>query len=150
LHAVDELVPFEDSVGELHGCRRPARSAHRVVEHHAGAARPGAHIVDVVSVQNRYNVADRYSNRCSRLQRAGSHSFRGRRCPAIRTKHRRRRAALEVVAARRAFPSIVPRSRGCWPFARDAADPGTSHRAHLDDNVAAASVTTASEMTEIG
>jgi aryl-alcohol dehydrogenase-like predicted oxidoreductase len=155
LHAVDELVPFEDSVGELARLQKAGKIRHIGLSNVTPAQLAQArHIVDVASVQNRYNVADRYSNPVlAACERAGIAFIPW--SPLSRNPNEASsapRRALEAVAARRGIS--VDRAALAWLLARSPAMlpiPGTSQRAHLEDNVAAASVNfTAEEVAEIG
>jgi pyridoxine 4-dehydrogenase len=63
LHAVDPEVPLEDSVGELKRLRDAGKIRHIGVSNvNALELAVARDIVEVVSVQNRYNVADRSSD----------------------------------------------------------------------------------------
>jgi aryl-alcohol dehydrogenase-like predicted oxidoreductase len=155
LHAVDELVPFEDSVGELARLQRAGKIRHVGLSNVTPAQLAQArHIVDVVSVQNRYNVSDRYSDAVlAACERAGIAFIPW--SPLSRNSNEAgsaSRRALEAVAARRGIST--DRAALAWLLARSPVMlpiPGTSSRAHLEDNVAAASLDfTAEEMTEIG
>ena len=148
-------MPFEDSVGELARLQKAGKIRHIGLSNVTPAQLAQArHIVDVVSVQNRYNVADRYSNPVlAACERAGIAFIPW--SPLSRNPNEASsapRRALEAVAARRGIS--IDRAALAWLLARSPVMlpiPGTSHRAHLEDNVAAASVNfTASEMTEIG
>jgi aryl-alcohol dehydrogenase-like predicted oxidoreductase len=63
LHAIDPNVPLEDSIGELARLKKEGKIRHVGVSnvdlHELTRARA---IVDIVSVQNRYNVSDRSSD----------------------------------------------------------------------------------------
>jgi pyridoxine 4-dehydrogenase len=155
LHAVDEFVPFEDSVGELARLQRAGKIRHVGLSNVTPAQLAHArHIVDVVSVQNRYNVSDRYSDPVlAACERAGIAFIPW--SPLSRSSNEAgsaSRRALEAVAARRGIST--DQAALAWLLARSPVMlpiPGTSSRAHLEDNVAAASLDfTAEEMTEIG
>ena len=63
LHRVDPAVPLEDSIGELSKLQREGKIRHIGVSNFDVAQLDKARaIVKVVSVQNRYNVADRASD----------------------------------------------------------------------------------------
>jgi aryl-alcohol dehydrogenase-like predicted oxidoreductase len=154
LHAVDELVPFEDSVGELARLQKAGKIRHVGVSNvNAAQLEQARRIVDVVSVQNRYNVSDRSSDGVlAACERAGiafipwsplSQSPNEAASP--------RRKVLEDVARRRSIS--MPQAALAWLLARSPVMlpiPGTSQRRHLEENVAAAAVhLTADEMREI-
>ena len=155
LHAVDELVPFEDSVGELARLQKAGKIRHVGVSNVTVAQLEQARrIVDVVSVQNRYNVSDRSSDGVlAACERAGiafipwsplSLSPNEAAAPS--------RKVLEGVARRRSIS--MPQAALAWLLARSPVMlpiPGTSQRQHLEENVAAAAVhLTAAELREIG
>jgi pyridoxine 4-dehydrogenase len=140
LHAVDDDVPLEDSVGALAELREQGKvrlvGLSNVEPEQLELARE---IVPVASVQNRYSVSERYSDPmvdvCERkglafipwfplgAGRAGEHDALG-----------------EVAEARGATPFqvalawLVQRSPAMLPI------PGTSSLDHLEENVAAAAL----------
>jgi len=155
LHALDLQVPLEESVGEL------ARLQHEGKILHVGVSNVDAQqlararrIVDVVSVQNRYNVSDRSSDRvlaaCERDGIAFIPWSPLSQSPSDAAAAPR--LALDRVAARRGIS--VSQAAIAWLLARSPAMlpiPGTSQRAHLEANVAAATIElSADEMREIG
>ncbi len=155
LHAVDERVPLEDSVGELARLQKAGKIRHVGVSNVTSAQLEKARrIVDVVSVQNRYNVADRSSDPVlAACEQAGIAFIPW--SPLSRNPNEAEspsRKALEAVAARRGISSA--QAALAWLLARSPAMlpiPGTSQSKHLDENVAAAAIHfTAEEMKEIG
>jgi aryl-alcohol dehydrogenase-like predicted oxidoreductase len=155
LHAVDERVPLEDSVGELARLQKAGKIRHVGVSNVTSAELEKARrIVDVVSVQNRYNVADRSSDPVlAACEQAGIAFIPW--SPLSRNPNEAEspsRKALEAVAARRGISSA--QAALAWLLARSPAMlpiPGTSQSKHLDENVAAAAIHfTAEEMKEIG
>ena len=155
LHAVDERVPLEDSVGELARLQKAGKIRHVGVSNVTSAQLEKARrIVDVVSVQNRYNVADRSSDPVlAACEQAGIAFIPW--SPLSRNPNEAEspsRKALEAVAARRGISSA--QAALAWLLARSPAMlpiPGTSQSKHLDENVSAAAIHfTAEEMKEIG
>ena len=155
LHAVDERVPLEDSVGELARLQKAGKIRHVGVSNVTSAQLEKARrIVDVVSVQNRYNVADRSSDPVlAACEQAGIAFIPW--SPLSRNPNEAEspsRKALEALAARRGISSA--QAALAWLLARSPAMlpiPGTSQSKHLDENVAAAAIHfTAEEMKEIG
>jgi pyridoxine 4-dehydrogenase len=139
LHTVDRKVPLAESVGALSDLQREGK-VHHVglsnvdVEQLARARKQ----VDVVSVQNRYNITDRRSERvveeCERLGigfipwapvEAGALRRPGR---AVETVARENGATVAQVY----IAWLLHRSKVMLPI------PGTSSLAHLEENVAAA------------
>ena len=84
LHRIDAKVPLEDQIGELAALQGEGKIRHiglsEVPVEQIEAARE---IAPIVSVQNRYNLADRAAERRARALRAGEHraSSRGSRWP---------------------------------------------------------------------
>ena len=155
LHAVDELVKFEDSVGELARLQREGKIRHVGLSNVTIAQLERArHIVHVVSVQNRYNVADRSSDgvlaACERLGVAFIPWSPLTRSP--NEAGSQRLEALEAVARRRAI--TLPQAALAWLLARSPVMlpiPGTSSRGHLEENVVAAAIRLSDdELREIG
>ena len=155
LHAVDDLVPFEDSVAELARLQRAGKIRHVGLSNVTAAQLEQARrIVEVVSVQNRYSVADRSSDGVlAACERAGIAFIPW--SPLSQNPNEAAsasRKALEGVARRRGIS--LPQAALAWLLARSPVMlpiPGTSQRSHLEENVAAAVVhLTADEMREIG
>ena len=157
LHRPDPQVPFEDSVGELAKLQKEGKIRHiglsNVDSRQLAKARA---IVKVVSVQNRYNVADRASDDvlaiCEREQIAFipwgplAQQAQGSSTPS---KHL---TALESIAKGRGID--IEEAALAWLLARSPAMlpiPGTSKVTHLEDNVGAAKVKlTPQEMAQVG
>lgn len=156
-HRPDPQVPYEDSIGELAKLQKEGKIRHIGVSNvdleHLAKARA---LVKVVSVQNRYNVADRSSDEvlaiCEREQiafipwgplaqaaQASSTPDKGLMALGVIAKERKidnNEAALAWLLAR--SPVMLP-------------IPGTSQVKHLEDNVGAAKIKlTADEMARVG
>ena len=145
LHRVDPNVPLEDSIGELVRLRQQGKIRNVGVSNFNAAQLARARrLVPVVSVQNRYNVADRSSSEvlevCARDGLAfipwapiASSSADAGEDGATR--------ALESLAA--AHGLSVQQAAIAWLLARSPAMlpiPGTSSVTHLEENMAAAHV----------
>jgi aryl-alcohol dehydrogenase-like predicted oxidoreductase len=156
-HRIDPQVPLEDSIGELARLKQEGKIRHVGVSNfnveELGRARA---IVAIVSVQNRYNVADRTSENVLALCEREDIVFipwapiaRG---SSERLEAARAGAALEAVAQARGVS--VLQLAIAWLLARSPAMlpiPGTSSPAHLEENVAAARIKLSSaEMSTIG
>jgi pyridoxine 4-dehydrogenase len=157
LHAVDRNVPLEDSIGELARLQRQGKIRHLGVSNFSvPELRRARRIVPIVSVQNRYNVADRSSEdvlaACAdqglafipwRPLAGGASDSLGESAGG---------RALEAVA--QAHGVSVRQAAIAWLLARSPAMlpiPGTTSLAHLEENVAAAAVKlSASELAAIG
>jgi pyridoxine 4-dehydrogenase len=148
-HSIDPLVPLEDSLGEIARLQREGKIRHVGVSNFtSGELARARRIVNVVSVQNRYNVSDRTSDAVlATCERDGlafipwsplSQSPREAREGA--------RARLADWASRRGVS--FARAGVAWLLARSPAMlpiPGTSGLAHLEDNMAAASLALSAE-----
>jgi len=155
LHAIDPNVPMEDSVGELARLQKEGKIRHIGVSNFdAEQLKKARAIVDIVSVQNRYNVSDRSSDpvleACERdglafipwspLSQSPRDSNASSREALARWAEKR-----GISFAQAAIAWLLARSPAMLPI------PGTSKRAHLEENVAAASVRlTPEEMRAIG
>ena len=156
-HRIDPKVPLEDSVGELARLQKEGKIRHVGVsnfgvEELARARR----VVPVVSVQNRYNIADRSAADvlavCERervafipwapIARGSSDTLEG--TPGSKALH----------AVAQAHGVSVFQAAIAWLLAKSAAMlpiPGTSSVSHLEENVAAARIKlSASELAAIG
>lgn len=155
LHAIDPKVPLEDSVGELARLKADGKVRHVGVSNFDAAelARARA-IVEIVSVQNRYNVADRSSDPVLEVCEHDGLVFIPW-SPLTQSPNDSaapRRAALERIARRRgwsfadaALAWLLTRSPAILPI------PGTASVQHLEANVDAAGLRlSAPEMREVG
>jgi len=154
-HAVDPQVPLEDSIGEFARLQAEGKVRHVGVSNFdVDQIERARRLVDVVSVQNRCNVADRSSDPvieyCEREGIAFLPWSPLTQSPNDAGSPRRR--ALERVAAARGI-SFAQASLA-WLLTRSPVMlpiPGTSSVDHLEQNVAAAGLRlSASEMQEIG
>lgn len=143
LHAIDPHVPLEDSLGELERLQREGKIRHVGVSNFTVADLEHARrIVPIVSVQNRYNASDRrYDDVIEYCERnelafipwyplaAGDHATHpgGADLAQIALDH-------HITPAQAAIAWLLARSPAMLPI------PGTSSIAHLEENVAAASV----------
>jgi aryl-alcohol dehydrogenase-like predicted oxidoreductase len=141
LHAVDPQVPLEDSVGTLAELQREGKIRHvglsNVDARQLAAARE---LVTVVSVQNRYSLADRHSEgvleACERNGIAFLPWF-----PLALGELARSRGRLAQLARRRG--ATAAQVALAWLLRRSpvmAPIPGTSSAAHLEENVGAAAL----------
>jgi len=155
LHTIDPAVPLEDSIGELARLQKEGKIRHIGVSNFEVAdLEKAAKIVKVVSVQNRYNVADRRSDPvldyCSQQKIA----FIPWAPLAQREKGQENAkiAALEAVAKARNI--TIHQASLAWLLARSPfmlPIPGTGSIDHLEENVQAAAIKlTADELAKIG
>jgi pyridoxine 4-dehydrogenase len=155
LHAVDPEVPLEDSVGELKRLRDAGKIRHIGVSNvNALELAVARDIVEVVSVQNRYNVADRSSDPVLAICERDGLAFIpwSPLTQAPRDSAADSRVALRRVAEARGIS--LPQAAIAWLLARSPAMlpiPGTSAIRHLEENVAAAGIVLdENEMQAIG
>jgi pyridoxine 4-dehydrogenase len=150
LHRIDPNVPMEESLGALKDMQREGKIRHIGVSQISVAQYERAKkTVDVVSIQNLYNVEDRSAEDVLRACERDGIAFLpwfplgGSGSP----KH----AALKrIAAARGATPTQVALA---WLLARSPSIlpiPGTSSIPHFDENLAAGELAlTATEMGEL-
>ena len=141
LHAVDPQVPVDESVGALAELQQQGKIRHigvsNVDARQLAAARE---LVTVVSVQNRYSLADRHSegvlDACERSGIAFLPWFPLALGELARAKGRLAQVARArgVTAAQVALAWLLRRSPVMTPI------PGTSSVAHLEENVGAAAL----------
>lgn len=149
LHSIDPLVPLEESLGEIARLQREGKIRHVGVSNFtSGELARARRVVNVVSVQNRYNVSDRTSDpvlaTCERdglafipwspLSQSPREQREGARARLAGWAERR-----GVTFARAAVAWLLARSPAMLPI------PGTSSLSHLEDNVAAAELTLSEE-----
>jgi len=141
LHRIDPTVPLEDQVGELADLRDEGKIRHiglsEVPVDQIEAARK---VAPVVSVQNRYNLADRAAEDVLTFTEKENIAFIPWFPLATGQLSRPGSALAEAAKQHDATPSqlalawLLHRSPVMLPI------PGTSSVAHLEDNVAAAGV----------
>ena len=148
-HAIDPKVPLEDSLGELARLRKEGKIRHVGVSNfRVDELARARRVVPVVSVQNRYNLADRGSEDvlgvCTReglafIPWAPLASGSTTRLEGGADRDNERGAALEKVAA--AHGASVMQVAIAWLLARSPAMlpiPGTGSVEHLEEDIAAA------------
>jgi pyridoxine 4-dehydrogenase len=138
LHAVDPRVPFEEQIGALRGLRDAGKIRHVGLSNvDLEQLQRARRIVEIVSVQNNYNVGNRYSEPV--LDHCAAHGIAfiayfpldGGDIAAVN-------ALTPVAAAHRAtiwqvaLAWLLRHSRALLPI------PGTASLAHLEENIAAA------------
>jgi pyridoxine 4-dehydrogenase len=155
LHAIDGEVPLEDSLGEIARLQAEGFIRHVGVSNFdADELARARSIVEVVSVQNRYNVSDRSSDAVLAVCERDGLAFIpwSPLSQAPRDAGAAARAALEDWAVRREVS--FSQAAIAWLLARSPAMlpiPGTSSIEHLEDNLLAAALRfTPQEILEIG
>lgn len=157
LHRIDPQVQLEESLGELARLRQAGKIRHVGVSNfNTDELARARRIVPVVSVQNRYNVADRASEDvlevCEREKIAFIPWAPLARGSADKLEHADAGKGLDAVARARgvsalqlAIAWLLMKSPAMLPI------PGTSSVAHLEEDVAAAALQlTPAEMAAIG
>jgi aryl-alcohol dehydrogenase-like predicted oxidoreductase len=146
LHAVDPSVPFEESVGELARLRAEGKIRHVGLSNVSVEQLRGAQeLVPVVSVQNRYSLADRaHEDVLDECERQGIAFFPWYPLAAGDLAQAggplgRIAAARGATRAQVALAWLLARSPVVVPI------PGTASVAHLEENVAAAHLQLADE-----
>jgi aryl-alcohol dehydrogenase-like predicted oxidoreductase len=161
-HHPDPKVPLEDSIGELAKLRQEGKVRHVGVSNFsAGELARARRIVPIVSVQNRYNVADRASQDvldvCTReglafIPWAPLASGSATRLEGGAAREGQAGSSLEQVAA--AHGASVIQVAIAWLLAKSPAMlpiPGTASVAHLEENIAAARLQlTPAELAALG
>ncbi|MFQ5635564.1 MAG: aldo/keto reductase [Gammaproteobacteria bacterium] len=153
LHAPDDEVPLEDSMGELARLQEEGKIRHVGVSNFSlEQLRLAQGVADIVSVQNRYNVAVRESDPVLAACEKDGIVFIPWGPLATRTKESPALTKLEEIAAARGISKY--RAALAWSMTRSAAMlpiPGTSKISHLEDNVAAAGLRLSeAEMAALG
>jgi pyridoxine 4-dehydrogenase len=141
LHRIDPKVPAEDQLGTLKDLQKQGKIKHiGLSEVSVKQIQHARKIIDVVSVQNRYSIADRGSEDVLEYCETEKLGF----IPwfplaAGRVGAEKKETTVSRLAARlKATPSQVALA---WLLAKSPAMlpiPGTSKVAHLEENVAAA------------
>jgi len=141
LHAVDHRVPIEDSIGALVDLQREGKIRHigvsNVSERELARARA---VASIVSVQNHYNLRDRSSDRLIDICAEAGIAFipwyplaagrlAGPNSPVTRIAQRHGATPSQISLA-----WLLQRSPAMLPI------PGTSSIAHLEENLASASI----------
>ncbi|HET6311429.1 MAG TPA: aldo/keto reductase [Candidatus Nitrosotalea sp.] len=140
-HRPDPAVPYEESVGELVRLKDEGKIRHLGLSNVDPEQLDKAlAMTEIVSVQNRYNLADRSSeavlDKCNSLGIAFLPWFPLAASQLTREEHR----VEEVASEHRATPGQLALA---WLLARSPVVlpiPGTSSVEHLEENIAAASI----------
>jgi pyridoxine 4-dehydrogenase len=144
LHTIDPRVPLEESIGELARLREEGKIRHVGVSNFGVDELTRARrIVPIVSVQNRYNVADRAADDVLDICTRDGIAFIPWRPLALASADAARpaRRLLEASAAQRGWS--VPQAALAWLLARSPVMlpiPGTSSEAHLEELIAASAL----------
>ena len=140
LHAPDPEVPYEDSVGTLKELQEEGKIRHIGVSNVSVAQLEQARgIVDVVSVQNRFNLGDRHAADVLAACQEGGIAFIPWFPLNAGALAEPGGPAAAIAAAHEATPAQVALA---WLLATEATlpIPGTGSVAHLEENLAAAAL----------
>jgi len=155
LHAIDPDVPLEDSLGELARLQKEGKIRHVGVSNFStGELARARRVVNVVSVQNRYNVSDRSSDSVLAACERDGIAFIpwSPLSQSPREPQEGPRARLAAWAGQRGVS--FAQAAIAWLLARSPAMlpiPGTAQLVHLEENAAAAGLPPAPEdMRAIG
>jgi len=151
LHAVDPTVPVEESIGALVELQAEGKIRHlgvsNVTVDELARARDGARIV---SVQNRYSVADRLSENVLEVCERDGLAFLAWQPLAFGVLAHTSSPLAEIAAAHDATPAQVALA---WLLHRSPVllpIPGTRSVRHLEENVAATSLSlTRAELADL-
>jgi aryl-alcohol dehydrogenase-like predicted oxidoreductase len=139
LHRLDPLVPIADQIGALRQLQDEGKVRHvGLSEVTVAQIQAASAITPIVSVQNRYNLTDRASEAVLTYCESRNIAF----LPWLPIAPRTVSEAADKIAARLG----VTRTQVAlaWQLSRSPVMlpiPGTSSMAHLEENIAAASVT---------
>jgi aryl-alcohol dehydrogenase-like predicted oxidoreductase len=148
-HAIDPLIPLEESLGEIVRLQGEGKIRHVGVSNFtSGELARARRVVKIVSVQNRYNVSDRTSDAVLATCERDGMAFIpwSPLSQSPREPREGARARLVEWAERRGVP--FARAAVAWLLARSPATlpiPGTSSVAHLEDNFTAAELALSAE-----
>jgi pyridoxine 4-dehydrogenase len=141
LHAVDPRVPIEDSIGALLELQAEGKIRHIGVSNVTVEELSRAQdIARIASVQNRYSLADRFSDDVLAVCEHEHIAFLAWQPLALGALANPKEPLTRIAAAHHATPAQVALA---WLLHRSAMllpIPGTSSARHLEENVAAASL----------
>lgn len=144
LHAIDPLVPLEDSLGELARLQQEGKIRHLGVSNFtSGELARARRVVNVVSVQNRYNVSDRTSDAVLATCERDGLAFIPWSPLSQSPREPREGARGRLAACGERNGLSFAQAAIAWLLARSPAllpIPGTANAAHLEENMAASSV----------
>ena len=142
LHAVDSAVPMEDSLGELIRLKAEGKIRHVGLSNvSVDQLQRARKVVPIVSVQNRYNIADRAAEDVLEVCERDGLGFLPWRPVGAGDLSRPGGALDRVARAHAVTPAQVVLA---WLLLKSPVMlpiPGTSSVAHLEENVAAAALT---------
>jgi aryl-alcohol dehydrogenase-like predicted oxidoreductase len=151
LHTIDPKVPLEDSLGVMVDAQRAGKVRHIGVSNfNVRQLERARKVASIVSVQNRYSLADRGSEdvlqHCEKLGIAFLPWYPLGDGAALRISRVKKVAEkLKATPAQVAIAWLLARSTAMLPI------PGTSKVAHLEENVAAGDLhLDAQDMADLG
>jgi pyridoxine 4-dehydrogenase len=154
-HSIDPLVPLEESLGEVVRLQREGKIRHVGVSNFtSGELARARRVVNVVSVQNRYNVSDRTSDAVLATCERDGIAFIPWSPLSQSPREPREGARARLAAWAEAQGLSFAQAAIAWLLARSPAMlpiPGTSNARHLEENLAAPARTpSAADLATIG
>jgi aryl-alcohol dehydrogenase-like predicted oxidoreductase len=141
LHRIDPRVPLEESIGTIADLRQEGKVRHvGLSEIGVDELQQAQRIVEISSVQNRYNLTDRGSEAVLEACEAEGIAFIPWYPLAAGPLARPGGPVDEIASRHGATPGQVALSWLLWRSPVMLPIPGTSSVAHLEENVAAASL----------
>jgi aryl-alcohol dehydrogenase-like predicted oxidoreductase len=155
LHAIDPLVPLEESLAEIARLQREGKVRHVGVSNFtSGELARARRVVNVVSVQNRYNVSDRTSDAVLATCERDGIAFIPWSPLSQSPREPREGPRARLAAWAQAQGVSFAQAATAWLLARSPAMlpiPGTARLPHLEENLAAAArMPTAADLATIG
>jgi aryl-alcohol dehydrogenase-like predicted oxidoreductase len=154
-HSIDPLVPLEESLGEVVRLQREGKIRHVGVSNFtSGELARARRVVNVVSVQNRYNVSDRTSDAVLATCERDGIAFIPWSPLSQSPREPREGARARLAAWAEAQGLSFAQAAIAWLLVRSPAMlpiPGTSNARHLEENLAAPARTpSAADLAMIG
>ncbi len=144
LHAIDPTVPLEDSLGELARLQQAGKIRHVGVSNFtSGELERARRVVNVVSVQNRCNVADRSSDPVLAACERDGIVFIPWSPLSQNPREAANGARIRLASWATGRGLSIPQASVAWLLARSPAIlpiPGTANVGHLEENWAARTV----------
>jgi len=155
LHAIDPLVPLEESLAEIARLQREGKVRHVGVSNFtSGELARARRVVNVVSVQNRYNISDRTSDAVLATCERDGIAFIPWSPLSQSPREPREGPRARLAAWAQAQGVSFAQAATAWLLARSPAMlpiPGTSRLPHLEENLAAGGrMPTAADLATIG
>jgi aryl-alcohol dehydrogenase-like predicted oxidoreductase len=154
LHRIDQRTPIEESLGALKRMQEAGKIGHIGLSEVTQAEIEDAEkIVPIVSVQNRYSLADRrHEETLNYCEKRGIAFLPWYPMAAGKPWRAGGESAERLAAVAERHGATVPQLMLAWLLQRSPVMlpiPGTSNVAHLEENVAAAGLTLSKEAWDV-